>query len=168
MPNHSALHQLGSFIVGFQAIEAAILEFLELISASDCELVRIVANDLEYSKKVKALDVGYARMSQIVGNSDKQHRDSFHSLMVELDKLGTRRNDLVHSFYHHWVDEHGKHGLLRENSRLKGSAGIREEIEEKLQPDAFVVDLDKLRAACYRLEEFRRQYISWLYPDVEG
>ena len=168
MPDPSALHQLGSFIVGFQALEAAVLEFLEFISDGDGELVRIVANDLEYTKKLQALDVGYSRRSQIVGSSSEDHRKSFHDLMVELRKLGERRNDLVHSFYHHWVDAHGQRGLLRHNSKLKGSAGIREEIEEELQPDAFLADLKRLQAAGERLEEFRRQFLDWLYPEVKG
>lgn len=87
--------------------------------------------------------------------------------MVELRELGERRNDMVHSRYHSWIDIHGNEGLLRRNSKLRGKAGEREEVEEELQPNAFDTDLERLAEAAERLEKFRRQVIDWLYPDNE-
>ena len=37
---------------------------------------------------------------------------AFHELMVELGKLGERRNELVHSKYNRWFNVEGKEGLL--------------------------------------------------------
>ena len=84
--------------------------------------------------------------------------------MVELHELGKRRNDLVHSRYNPWLNVDGKEGLLRTNSKLRGSKGEREEEEEELQPEAFDGDLRRLAAASAALEKVRLQVIDWLNP----
>lgn len=163
----TAYHQLGHFIVAFQHLEGAVNELLELMSGGDCEATRILANDLEYSKRLNTADVLFARFVDIRNNTDPAAKGEFHKLMVELRDLGERRNEMVHSRYHHWIDVHGNEGLLRQNSKLRGKAGQREELEEELQPNAFDADLQRLAAAGGRLEKFRLQVIDWLYPDIE-
>lgn len=168
MAAHTAYHQLGRFIVVFQHLEAAVNDLLELTSGGDSEATRILANDLEYSKRLNTADVLFARFIDLRTNTDQAAKGEFHKLMVELRELGERRNDMVHSRYHPWIDVHGNEGLLRRNSKLRGKAGEREEVEEELQPDAFDADLARLATAAARLEGFRRQVIDWLYPDSEA
>ena len=168
MTSHTAFHQLGRFIVEFQHLEGAVNELLELMSGGDCEATRILAHDLEYSKRLNTADVLFARFVDIRRKTDPAAKADFHKLMSLLRDLGERRNEMVHSRYHHWIDVHGSEGLLRQNSKLRGKAGQREELEEELQPNAFDVDLQRLAADGRQLEKFRLQVIDWLYPDPEA
>lgn len=168
MPIHTAHHQLGRFIVAFQHLESAVNDLLELTSGGDCEATRILANDLEYSRRLSTADVLFARFVDLRTNTDPMAKAEFHKLMIELRDLGERRNDMVHSRYHIWIDVHGNEGLLRRSSKLRGKAGEREELEEELQPNAFDKDLERLAAAAKRLEVFRLQVINWVYPVEEA
>lgn len=131
---------------------------------TDDDVVRILANDLEYSKRLSTADVLFARFVDLRNNTRIETKTEFHKLMVELGKLGERRNALVHSRYNPWINIHGKEGLLRTNSKLRGSKGELEETEEELQPEAFNDDLERLALAGRALEKFRLQIIDWLYP----
>jgi parvulin-like peptidyl-prolyl isomerase len=168
MNSPTAYHQLGRFIVAFQHIEGAVNDLLELMADTDGEVVRILANDLEYSKRLNTADVLFARFVDLRKNTNQEAKADFHKLVVELRDLGERRNEFVHSQYNPWIDVHGKEGLLRANSKLRGNKGEREEKEEELQPDAFNRDLVRLTAAAARLEAFRLQVIDWLYPSDDA
>jgi transposase len=91
----------------------------------------------------------------------------FHKLMLELREPGERRNDMIHSRYSPWIDVGGNEELLRQNSKLRGKAGEREESEEELQPAAFDTDPERLAQAAEKLDRFRLKVIDWLYPGVE-
>ena len=162
MNRPTAYHQLGRFIVAFQHLEGAVNDLLELMADTDGEVVRILANDLEYSKRLNTADVLFARFVDLRKNTDQEVKADFHKLIVELRDLGERRNELVHSHYNAWINVHGKEGLLRTNSKLRGNKGEREEKEEELQPDAFNRDLERLTAAATHLEKLRLQVIVWL------
>lgn len=168
MTANTAYHQLGRFIVAFQHLEGVVNEMLELMSGGDCEATRILANDLEYSKRLNTVEVLFSRFIDLRTNTDPAAKSEFHKLIVELQNLGERRNNMVHSRYHPWIDVHGNEGLLRHNSKLRGKAGEREEQEEELQPSAFDVDLERLVTASVRLEAFRLKVIDWLYPENEA
>ncbi|MFN7473333.1 MAG: hypothetical protein ACK5RJ_00985 [Burkholderiales bacterium] len=167
MSHPSAFHQLGRFIVAFQHLEGALNDLFELLAGGDCEVTRILANDLEYGKRINTADVLFARFVDIRTSIDPASKTEFHKLMVELRELGERRNEMVHSRYYRWIDVGGNEGLLRQNSKLRGKAGEREESEEELQPAAFDADLEKLAQAADRLERFRLKVIDWRYPGVE-
>jgi hypothetical protein len=161
----SAYHQLGQFIVMFQQVEAEINNLIVLMADADDEIVRILINDLEYGKRLNTADVLFARFVDIRNNTEAEAKEEFHDLIVKLSKLGTRRNDFVHSRYNRWINVHGKEGLLRTNSKLRGSKGERHEKEEELQPEAFENDLQHLAEVGNELNEFRLRIINWLYPD---
>lgn len=108
----TAHHQLGRFIVAFQHLESAVNDLLELLAdTTDCEVVRILANDLEYRKRLNTADVLFARFIDLRNNTDAPAKSEFHKLIVELGDLGERRNDLVHSQYNAWLNVHGNEGL---------------------------------------------------------
>lgn len=88
--------------------------------------------------------------------------------MDKVNKLSTRRNEMVHSKYHHWTNVDGKAGLLRKNSKLRASKGVREKDEEELLPEAFDADLKKLSETLAALESFRLRVIDWQYPIAEA
>jgi hypothetical protein len=163
----TAYHQLGKFIVSFQHLEDAVNNLLVLMADADCEVVRILVNELEYSKRLKTADVLFSRYIDIRSNTDPTKKTEFHNLINELGKLGERRNELVHSKYNPWINIDGKEGLLRTNSKLRSSKGEREEQEEELQPEAFNADIERLRAAANIIEKFRLQIIDWKYPELE-
>lgn len=164
METPTAYHQLGRFIVTFQHLEDAVNKLLVLMANTDDEVVRILANDLEYGKRLNTADVLFIRFVDLLNNTQVEAKAEFHKLVVELRELGERRNDLVHSRYNPWLNVNGKEGLLRTNSKLRGSKGEREEKEEELQPEAFNGDLQRLAAAGAELEKFRLKIIDWLYP----
>lgn len=163
----TAYHQLGRFIVEFQHLEDAVNNLLVLMADADCEVVRILVNELEYSKRLKTADVLFSRYIDIRSNTDPAKKTEFHKLINELNELGQRRNDLVHSKYNPWFNIEGKEGLLRTNSKLRASKGEREEHEEELQPEAFNTDIERLRVAANIIEKFRLQIIDWKYPELE-
>lgn len=164
MTSHTALHQLGLFIVRFQGIEALLNEVIGLISSSDEESVSILSHDLEFNQRAKAAEVIYSRFLGLNGVVDPGMKTAFHEVMVKLRKAAERRNELVHSQYHQWYNVDGKLGLLRRHSRLHGKAGTREETEQEMQPEDFDADLDTLEAAFNALEEQRLRIISVRYP----
>jgi hypothetical protein len=164
MTDSTAFHQLGRFIFLFQHVEAALTELLVLMTHADDEAIRILVNELEFNKRVKTTDVMFARTVDLRRNADEALKISFHKLMVEIDRLGTRRNEIVHSKYAYWVNVEGAHGLIRANSRLRGSDGVREEVEEELLPGALEADGDKVAVVLLKLESLRLQIIEWLYP----
>ncbi|MEF2270211.1 hypothetical protein V3C40_25805 [Janthinobacterium sp. LS2A] len=166
MSTVTAYHQLGRFVVLFQHLEESVNNLLELLADTDGEIVRILVNELEYSKRLKTLDALFARFIDLRKNTDPLAKTEFHKLVVELGKLGERRNELVHSKYNPWINFHGREGLLRTNSKLRGSSGEREIKEEELQPEAFDSDLLNLSATAQSLEAFRIKVIDWLCPDA--
>jgi len=93
MNTPTAYHQLGRFIVAFQHLEGAVNDLLELMADTDGEVVRILANDLEYSKRLNTADVLFARFVDLRNNTDLQAKADFHKLVVDLRDLGERRND---------------------------------------------------------------------------
>lgn len=163
----TAYHQIGKFVVHFQHIEAAINEILVLLASADDEAVLILVNELEYSQRLKTADVLLARVVDLQREPDPSTKNDFHKLINELGKLGERRNDLVHSKYMQWRNIEGSQGLIRQNSKLRGGKGIREEDEEELLPESFNADFERLDSALQRLEIFRLKVIDWLYPDVQ-
>ncbi|MFZ6643787.1 hypothetical protein ACO0LL_28950 [Undibacterium sp. TC4M20W] len=165
MDKPTVFHQLGKFVVRFQQLEHAVNNLIVLLSQSNDSVIRIVANDLEYSKRLSTTDVLFSYFLDIRHIQDTNIKKNFHSLITRLSKLGQRRNELVHSSYNSWIDVNGANGLLRKNSHLSGSKGERIEDEEELLPDAFDADIVKLEAAAIDLEKFRMQIIDWLYPD---
>lgn len=160
----SAYHQLGRFVVTFQHLEDAVNNLLVLLANTDDAVVRILVNDLEYRKRLNTVDVLFARFVDLRKNTRAEAKAEFHKLVGELRELGERRNDLVHSRYNLWLNVEGKEGLLRTNSKLRGSKAEREEVEEELQPEAFNDDLQRLAEVGAALEKFRLQVIDWLYP----
>ena len=165
MNTPTAYHQLGRFVVAFQHLEDSVNDILVLLANTDDAVVRILANDLEYGKRLNTTDVLFARFVDLRNNTRVAAKAEFHKLMVELRDLGERRNDLVHSRYNPWLNVDGKEGLLRRNSKLRGSKGEREETEEELQPQAFDGDLQRLSVAGAALEKFRLEVIDWLHPE---
>ena len=112
MNSPTAYHQLGRFIVAFQHLEGSINDLLELLADTrDCEVVRILTNDLEYRKRLNTADVLFARFVDLRNNTDALAKGEFHKLIVELGDLGERRNDLVHSRYNAWLNVEGNEGL---------------------------------------------------------
>ena len=161
----TAQHQLGEFIVLFQHAETSINELLVLLAQADDEAIRILVNELRYSQRLKTVEVLFSRFVDIRRTPDLTAKATFHELMVELGKLGERRNELVHSTYMIWTDVAGDVGLFRQNSKLRGGKGIREQEEEELLPDAFNEDIERLDVALQELGKFRLRIIDWICPD---
>lgn len=164
----TAYHQIGKFIVLFQDVEAEVKEILVLLTEADGEMVSILINDLEFSKRLSSADVIFSRFVDLRSGTDKAAKPEFHKLMTDLNKLGERRNEIVHSQYVDWVNIDGAKGLIRENSKNRGSKGIREKKEEELLPEAFETDFANLYSALQSLEKFRLRIIDWLYPDLQS
>lgn len=165
MNQPTAFHQLGRFIFLFQHIEAALTELLVLMAHTDDEAIRILVNELEFSKRVKTTDVMFARFVDLLRNPNEAAKVEFHKLMVDLIKLGERRNELVHSKYVYWINCEGTDGLLRQKSELRASKGFRDDGEEELLQKVLEDDGDKLTVALQTLERIRLQVIDWVYPE---
>lgn len=168
MTQPSAYHQLGRFVVGFQHLENGVKELLVLLANTDSEAVLILVNELGFRQLLDTADVMFSRFVDVRRNTQPNLKSEFHRLMGDLGRLGTRRNELVHSLYSDWINIDGQPGLIRMKSRLVTKNGEREEKEEELQPQAFDDDLEALDSTGQELEHFRLLVIDWLYPDVES
>lgn len=165
----SSQHQLGQFIVLFQHGEAALTELMVLMARSeDEEVIRMLLNDLEYSRRVRTAAVVYARFVSVSSPLDAAEKaekiTAFNKMRKDLLRLGEVRNTLVHSQYFLWTNVNGEPGLIRINSQLRG--GERNEVEHEMLPEAFAAEHIALSDALAKLEEFRLQIIDWIFPDV--
>lgn len=164
--NHDALHALlGRFVLRFQAVEAALVELTVQVVDADPEYVSTLTAELEFNAKARALDVIYARHAQIHGLSSEVPHSEFHILMTRVQKLATRRNDLVHSFYGLLVTVDGEAALARTPTRLKPSAGVREQEGEDILPAKLEDEILEMHSILHELEKYRLQTIDIKYPD---
>lgn len=165
--NPTEFYQLGYFIYHFQIIERQIEDIIVLLADADDEMVSILMNELDFSGKLKAVVVMFARFID-VKQLDSNAKTDFHKEIGRVIDLSKRRNDLVHSKYRSLLNVDGKIGLLRENSKLKPSKGIRQEAEEELMPEDFANDLKLTNSSMKKLEAYRLKIIDWMYPDVQA
>lgn len=159
----SALHQLGTFVVYFQHVEAAINELIALLSGVNEDVLDILINNLGYAERVRTADALVTRLERLAGRPESKWQKGFHALCERLLKLGTRRNHFVHSRWFHWINTEGQPGLLRRNARVTARTALIDETEEELQPEAFEADLENLPAVLRELEVFRQQVLDLKY-----
>jgi hypothetical protein len=160
-----ALHsRLGHFVLTFQAVEAAMVELIVQLTNSDPEYVATLTAELEFTAKARALDVIYTRFAQIHGLSNESPDPKFHGLSGRIQKLATRRNDLVHSFYHLLITVDGEVALERRPTRLKPSAGIRNQPVEDILPKRLEDETAEMKRILDELETYRLAAIDALYP----
>jgi hypothetical protein len=162
----TSYHQLGFFVAKFQRFEDGVSDLMRLLAKADDEMVNILINELEYSKRLKTVDVLFSRFLAVRKGSFEEQIAEFHKLMTDLQKLGERRNELVHSKYTDWQNVEGRQGLLRESSKLRSSK--REEVEESLMPEDFQSDFALIGQVAQRLESFRLKIIDWIYLDMDA
>ena len=167
--NHSApLTQLGHFVLTFQAVEAAMVELTVQLVDADPEYVSTLAAELEFNSKARALDVIYTRYAQIHRLSRGSPHPEFHKLMSRIQKLATRRNDLVHSFYGLLITVDGKAALARQPTKLKPSEGLREQEGEDILPAQLEAEISEMHSILRELEKYRLQAIDIKYRDNES
>ncbi|QBE64275.1 hypothetical protein [Pseudoduganella lutea] len=163
--NHDAIHALlGRFVLTFQAVEAAMVELTVKIVDGDPEYVATLTTELDFNAKARALDVIYTRHAQIHGLSSKAPHPDFHKLMARIQKLATRRNDLVHSFYKLLTTIDGEAALERTPTRLKPSEGIREQDGEDILPVKLDAEIAEMNSILQELEFYRLEAIDIMYP----
>ena len=163
--NHDALHALlGRFVLTFQAVEAAMVELTVQIVDGDPEYVATLTTELEFSAKARALDVIYTRYAQIHRLSGEAPHPDFHKVMTRIQKLATRRNELVHSFYNLLITVDGEAALERTPTRLKPSKGVREQNAEDILPVSLDSEISEMSSILQELEKYRMQAIDIKYP----
>jgi hypothetical protein len=164
--NHDALHaQLGNFVLTFQTVEAAMVELTVQIVDADPEYVATLTAELEFNAKTRALDVIYTRYAQIHGLSTEAPHPKFHKLMARIQKLASRRNDLVHSFYNLLITVNGEVALARTSTKLKPSEGVREQEGEDILPAKLASEISEMRSILQELEKCRLEAINIRHPD---
>ena len=164
MPSSFPTAEIGNFVVTFQAIEAHLSEVIVLLTGADDEYVHTLLAELNYNSRARSADVIFARFVALSATADPESPPEFHKLMVVLQKLGERRNEVVHSNYNLLVATDGKKGLARSNFKLRPSKGARERNDEDLFHGSLSADQEKLGEALSQLESFRSRIIEWKYP----
>lgn len=164
---NAAFHQLGLFVYSFQSVEREVEEIILLLMEADEEMVAILMSELDFSQKLRTVDVLFSRFIDVRRGISVDEKTSFHKLVSRIIKLCERRNEIVHSKYYTWQNIEGKLGLLRQNSKLRASKGVREESEEELLPEAFDVDEKNISECLSDLDRYRLKVLNWLY-DTDG
>ncbi len=103
-----------------------------------------------------------ARFTQIHGLSDKTPHPEFHKLAGRIQKLATRRNDLVHSFYHLLITVDGELALTRKPTKLKPSEGLREQPDEDILTSRLESEINEMKQILAELENYRLSTIDVL------
>ena len=164
MANEQALAELGQFLVVFQTIEAAVTDLIEAVIDADSEYVHALTAELEYSSKLRALDVIFSRYAQIHGITAESPHPKFHKLMTKLLKLAERRNEIVHSFYNLLITVDGELALTRRPTKLRPSKGERHDPPEDILPGALAAESKNMRDDLLEIEEFRMLILDTRYP----
>lgn len=141
------------------------VELIVQIVDADSEYVATITTELEFNAKARALDVIYTRHAKIHGLSDEVPHSEFHKLMTRIQRLATRRNDLVHSFYNLLITASGEAALARTPTRLKPSEGVREQDGEDILREKLEAEISEMGAILHELEKYRLQAIDIKYPD---
>jgi len=155
--------RLGNFVLTFQAVEAAMVELIVQIADADPEYVATLTAELEFTAKARALDVIYTRFAQIHRITRASPEPKLHSLAVRIQKLATRRNDLVHSFYALLTTVDGTLALARQPTKLKPSEGVRVQLEEDILPRRLEEEIQEMVRILHELEAFRLSVIDAQY-----
>lgn len=164
--SHDSLHrQLGQFVLMFQTVEAAVVELTVQVVDADPEYVATLTAELDFNAKARALDVIFTRYAQIHGLSTEAPHPEFHKLMTRIQKLATRRNELVHSFYSLLVTANGEAALARTPTRLKPSDGVRKQEGEDIVSTKLEAEILEAKSILHALEVFRLQVIDISNPE---
>ncbi|MBL8039317.1 MAG: hypothetical protein JNN16_17615 [Nitrospira sp.] len=161
------MEELGKFVVDFQAVEAALVDLIIRLTDSDCEYIAALTAELEFNSKARALDIIFGRFSQLHGLTNKSPHPEFHKLMVRVQKLATRRNEIVHSFYNFFVNVDGEVGIRRTPTKLKPSEGIRQQQQEDILAEQLQVEVTEIKSLLSDLEFYRLEVIDLLNPIEE-
>lgn len=161
-------HQLGRFVVTFQHVEHAVTEIILLLTQGDDEATKMLVNDLGYAQRVRTASSLFTRFIDLQTKKDEQDgkaKTDFYALLSELEILGKRRNELVHSRYVNWHPLGGGQGLLRTKQRRPTKSPATELKEEGMTPESFEADFLNLAKALMLLENARLNILDLLYPD---
>ena len=144
------------------------VELTVQVANSDPEHISTLTAELEFNSKARALDVIYTRFAQIYGLTDQAPHPEFHQLVVRIQKLAARRNELVHSYYHLLITVDGGLALARTPTTLKPSEGLRERPEEDILPQRLEGEINEMEQIIAELEMFRLAAIDAIYPDNDS
>ena len=158
-------HQLGRFVVTFQHVEHAVTEIILLLTKGDDEATKILIHDLGYAQRLRVVSSMFTRFVDLRTDSSEDVKTDFYALVVELERLGQRRNELVHSRYVNWLQLGGAQGLLRTKQRRSNKSPATELTEEGLHSESFEEDFARLAKVLIILENVRLNVLDLLYPD---
>lgn len=159
-------HQLGRVVVSFQHVDHALAEVILLLAGGDEETVRILIHDLGYMQRVRAASTLFTRFVDLRSGLPADAKQDFYALLALLEKLGQRRNELVHSRYVNWRPLGGGEALLRTKARRPQRGPATEIAEEEMLVNSFEGDLLELGKALMLLENARLNIVDWLYPEA--
>lgn len=143
------------------------VDLIVILTNSDPEYIATLTAELEFNAKARALDVIYTRFSQLHGSSVISPHPEFHSLASRIQKLATRRNEIVHSFYRPLVTVDGHMALERTPTRLKPSEGRRAQPAEDILPLGLENNIFEMNQILIEIERYRHSAIDALYPSGE-
>ena len=139
-------HQLGRVVVRFQHVEHAVTEIILLLVQGDDEATKILVHDLGYMQRVKVASSLFTRFVELRTNINPDAKRDFYALVTELEGVGQRRNELVHSRYVNWIPLGGAEGLLRTKQRRSTKSPATETTEEEILSESFRCVARRLRA----------------------
>jgi len=161
--NNGSFHQLGFFVYSFQMVEQQVEDIIVLLMNADDEMVAIFMSELDFSEKLKTVDVLFSRFIDVRRELKGADKKAFHKVISQVIKLCERRNEILHSKYDTYQNVDGRLGLIRQNSRLRASKGVREMSEEELLPEALDTDVKNISSCLEELEVYRLKVLDWIY-----
>lgn len=167
MPTTSIFAKLGEFLVAFQSVEASLVELIMQVTYADPEYIGALTAELEFNCKARALDVIFTRFAQIHCLTSQSPHPEFHKLMMRVQNLATRRNEIVHSFYNMLIIVDEDVAFIRKPTKLKPSKGVREQPHEDIMASDLQKDLNEIDHLLSELEKYRLKAIELRYQVAE-
>jgi len=153
--------QLGKFVVLFQNLEQALVEFNGAIAGDDYA-AQILPAETEYPRLVESTGVIFSRFLDRLRRPDAEARARFRKLMEKCLEIGVLRNRLIRSTYALLVRTGDAFAIAQEGIQRKFNDGSRSQaIEEDLSAESFDPYFQRIGDVLAELESFRLQVIDW-------
>jgi len=153
--------QLGKFVVLFQQLEQALVEFNGAIAGDDYA-AQILPAETEYPRLVESTGLIFSRFLDRLDRPESEARTRFQKLMEKCLEIGVLRNRLIRSTYALLVRTGDAFAVAQEGIKRKFTDGSRRQaIEEELSVESFKPFFQRIVDVLAELESFRLQVADW-------
>lgn len=153
--------QLGKFMVLFQELEQALVEFNGAIAGEDYA-AEILPAETEYPRLVESTGVIFSRFLDRLRRPDAETGTRFHELMEKCLEIGVLRNRLIRSTYALLVRSGDAFDIAQKGVKRKFNDASRgQAVGEDPSLESFDPYFQRIADVLAELESFQLQVTDW-------